>query len=56
MSSVIRRILELAWKYGVGAVNAVVSWVQRNWSTVERWLRTLTVEQVIERILNILGL
>ena len=40
----------------VQAVNAVAAWVQRNWTTVERWLRTLTIEQVIERILNILGL
>ncbi|MFC6356539.1 hypothetical protein [Luethyella okanaganae] len=56
MWAVIRRILDLAWKYGVNAVNAVVAWVQRNWVTVERWLRTLTIEQIIERILNILGL
>lgn len=56
MWGVIGRILALAWKYGVNAVNAVVAWVQRNWATVERWLRTLTIEQIIERILNILGL
>lgn len=56
MWAFIRRILDLAWKYGVEAVNAVVAWVQRNWATVERWLRTLTIDQIIERILNILGL
>lgn len=55
MWSFIRKILGYAWKYGVQAVNAVVSWVQRNWATVEKWLRRLTVEQIIERILNILG-
>lgn len=56
MWAVIKRILDLAWKYGVSAVNAVAAWVQRNWATVEVWLRRLTIEQVIERILNILGL
>lgn len=56
MWAFISRVLGLAWKYGVNAVNAVVRWVQSNWATVEKWLRRLTVEQVIEQILRILGL
>lgn len=56
MWALIGRILGLAWRYGVKAVSAVAAWVQRNWATVERWLRNLSTEQIVERILNILGL
>lgn len=56
MWAFINRVMGLAWKYGVWVVNQVAGWIQRNWKAVERWLRTLAIDQIIQKILQILGL
>jgi hypothetical protein len=50
-------VLQQAWRWGWGVVNAIARWAQNNWGTVQRWLeRGVTFGTIAQWIMQILGI